>query len=110
MPTALNRKIVDRDLSFQFIRGTRDTVFSFAGDLSYSLELQRYLFNHITERNAIIRELAREAAVHLVDLAAEFDTEQLDDFREHFHDVLHLRPRAYQKAAAAIYDGIKDLL
>jgi lysophospholipase L1-like esterase len=110
MPTALNRKIADRDLSSQFIRGTRDTVFSFAGDISYSLELQRYLFDHITERNAIIRELAREAGVRLVDLAAEFDTEQLDDFRQHFHDVLHLRPLAYPKAAAAIYDGIKDLL
>jgi hypothetical protein len=48
--------------------------------------------------------------VRLVDLAAEFDTERLDDFRQHFHDVLHLRPLAYPKAAAAIYDGIKDLL
>jgi hypothetical protein len=110
MPTALNRKIVDRNLSSQFIRGTRETVFSFAGDVSYSLKLQRHLFDHIAERNAMVREVAREAGVRLVDLAAEFDTEELDDFREHFHDVLHLRPLAYPKAAAAIYGGIKDLL
>lgn len=110
MPTALNQKIVDQDLSSQFIRGTRETVFSFAGDISYSLKLQRHLFDHITERNAMVCEVAREAGVRLVDLAAEFDTEQLNDFRENFHDVLHLRPLAYPKAAAAIYGGIKDLL
>jgi hypothetical protein len=110
MPTALNRTIVGRDLSARFIRGDRDTAFNFAGDAPYSVDLQRYLFDHITRRNAAVREVAQASGVRLVDLAAVFDTEALADFRADFHDVLHLRPRAYPKAAAAIHAGIRDLL
>jgi hypothetical protein len=110
MPTALNRQIVDRDLSSWFRGGDRDTVFSFAGDLPYSVEAQRHMFAHITERNAIVREAAQSGGHRLVDLAAIFDTEPLADFRTDFHDMLHLRPSAYPKAAAAIYQAIKDLL
>ncbi len=110
MPTALNRNIVDRDLSPYFARGDADTVFTFAGDLPYSVETQRRMFEHITERNAIVCEAVQATGVRLIDLAAAFDTEPLADFREDFHDMLHLRPRAYPKAAAAVYEGIKDLL
>jgi hypothetical protein len=110
MPTALNRNIVDQDLSRYFIHGDRDTVFTFAGDLPYSVELQRHMFEHISERNAIAREVAGASGVRLVDLAAQFDTERLADFREDFHDMLHLRPCAYPKAAAAVYHAIEDLL
>src|SRR5205085_11740945 len=110
MPTALNRGILDRDLSSCFRAGDRDTVFTFAGDLPYSVELQRHMFEHITERNAIVREVAQATGHPLVDLATVFDTARLTDFREDFFDVLHLRPRAYPKTAAAIHAGIKDLL
>ena len=110
MPTALNRKIVDRDLSSYFTPGDRDTVFTFAGDLAYSVEAQRRMLAHITERNAIMREVAQAGGVRLVDLAAAFDTAAAADFREDFHDMLHLRPRAYPKAAAIVFHGIKDLL
>jgi hypothetical protein len=57
-----------------------------------------------------VREVAQASGGRLIDLAAAFDTEALPDFREDFHDMLHLRPRAYPKAAAAVYAGIKDLL
>jgi hypothetical protein len=110
MPTALNRTIVDRDLSRYFSPGGRDTVFTFAGDLAYSMEAQRHMLAHITERNAIVRAVAQASGVRLVDLAAAFDTAAAADFREDFHDMLHLRPRAYPKAAAIVYQGIKDLL
>jgi len=110
MPTALNRQIVDRDLSSWFRGGDRDTVFSFAGDLPYSLAAQHHMLNHITERNAILREVAQASGLRLVDLAAAFDTEALADFRADFHDMLHLRPSAYPKTAAAIYRAIEDLL
>jgi lysophospholipase L1-like esterase len=110
MPTALNRGIVNRDLSSCFTRGDRDTAFAFAGDLAYSLDLQRRMLAHIAERNAIVREVSAAAGVRLVDLAAAFDTEGSENFREDFHDMVHLRPRAYAKAARAIYEGIKDLL
>jgi hypothetical protein len=110
MPTALNRGIADQDLSASFTRGNRDTAFSFAGDLPYSIAAQHHMFEHITERNAILREAAQASGLRLVDLAAVFDTERLADFRTDFHDMLHLRPSAYSKAAAAIYEAIKDLL
>ena len=110
MPTALNRTIVGQDLSGYLRRGNRDTVFSFAGDLPYSVEAQRRMFEHISERNAIVRAVAQESGLRLVDVAAAFDTEGRTDFRVDFHDMLHLRPRAYPKAAAALYAGIKDLL
>src|SRR5204863_2322149 len=84
MPTALNRNIVDRDLSSRFTGGGRDAAFYFAGDLPYSVAAQRHMFAHITERNAILREAARESGARLVDLAAAFDTEAVADFREHF--------------------------
>ena len=110
MPTALNPKIADRDLSVYFTAGDRDRAFAFAGDLAYSVEAQRLMLAHITERNAIVRDVAEATGTRLVDLAAAFDTEPLEDFRVDFHDMLHLRPRAYPKAAAIVYEGIRDLL
>jgi hypothetical protein len=110
MPTALNRKNVDLDLSPYFTDGDPDTVFRFAGIIPYSLDWQKFAFAHIGERNAIVRGVAAATGVQLIDLAAAFDTENLGDFREDFHDVLHLRPRAYPKAATAVYAAIKELL
>ena len=110
MPTALNRNIADQDLSPYFTRGKRDTVFYFIGDIPYSLAVQRHLFDHITERNAIVREVAQATGVRLLDLYAEFDTEQAADFRTHFFDVLHLRPGSYRTTAGIVYEAIKDLL
>jgi len=110
MPTPLNRNIVGQDLSPYFARGNRRVRFNFLGDFPYLLELQHYAFDHITARNAIVREVAQASGTRLVDLYEAFDTERTDDFREHFHDMLHLRPSAYPKAARAVYEGIKDLL
>ena len=36
-------------------------MFAFAGDLPYSVEAQRHMFEHIAERNAIVREVAQAA-------------------------------------------------
>jgi hypothetical protein len=57
-----------------------------------------------------VREVAQAAGLRLIDLAAIFDTEPAPDFRADFHDMLHLRPSAYPKAAATVYEAIKDLL
>ena len=110
MPTALNPAIVERDLSGYFASGHRDRVFYFAGDLPYSLVVQRHLFAHVSERNAIVRAVAQASGTALVDLAAVFATTGIDDFRDDFFDMLHLRPRAYAKAARAVYDRISHLL
>ena len=45
-----------------------------------------------------------------MDLYVAFDTEREADFREHFTDVLHPRPRSYPLIARIVYDEIKDLL
>ena len=108
MPTALNRNIVDQDISPYFRRGR--SVFYFIGEIPYSLDVQRYLFDLITERNAIMREVTQATGVRLLDLHAEFDTEEIADFRQNFFDVLHIRPGSYRKTAGAVYEGIKDLL
>lgn len=106
MPTALNRRIVDQDLSSYLT----DNAFTFCGDLPYSRQNQYVGFNYIVERNEIIRETAAQMNIRVVDLFAEFDTEKLDDFRQDFNDMSHLRASAHPKIVGAVYEGIKDLL
>jgi hypothetical protein len=110
MPTALNRRIIDCDLSSRLVQGDDETGFRFLGNNPYRVEAQRQGFEHIVERNAIAREVCARLGVCLVDLFAALDTERLPDFREHFVDLLHLRPRSYPLVAERIYDEIKDLL
>lgn len=110
MPTAMNRHLADRDLSAFFTdRFARDP-FTFLGTLEYSVELQATGFRYILERNAIVREVAAEQRIRLVDLYAEFDTERVENFRRDFHDMIHPRPSVYPRIAQAVYEGISDLL
>jgi lysophospholipase L1-like esterase len=110
MPTALNRRIVDRDLSSYITRRDADNAFTFCGNLPYSEEAQHIGFDYIIERNKIVREVAAQMNIRLVDLFAEFDTGKLEDFRRDFTDMIHLRASAHPKIAGAVYEGIKDLL
>jgi len=110
MPTALNRHIVDRDLSSYLADGDDRTGFRFLGDIPYQLHAQRQGFEHITERNDIAREVCTRLGIRLVDVYAAFETESAADFREHFYDVLHFRPRSYPRLTQFIYAEIKDLL
>jgi hypothetical protein len=109
-PMALNRRIIDRDLSSYLAEGEDGTGFRFLGDIPYSIDAQRQGFEHILERNAITREVCGRLGIRIVDLFAGFDTEGAADFREHFYDVLHFRPRSYPLLAQIIYEQIKDLL
>src|SRR4051812_48748748 len=110
MPTALNRRIADLDLSSYLTSRDAEDAFTFCGDLPYSRKNQSIGFNYIVERNEIIRETASEMNIRVVDLFAEFDTEKLDDFRQDFNDMIHLRASAHPKIVRAVYEGIKDLL
>jgi lysophospholipase L1-like esterase len=111
MPTALNRGIIDRDLSWSFVGGDNpDTAFSFYGRARYSINIQRETFDYIVERNAIARDVCVRRGVRVVDLFAAFDTERVVDFRQDFVDVVHPRIRAYPAIARAVYDGISDLM
>ena len=110
VPTALNRRIVDRPLSPYLRDGDEDTGFHFFGDIDREVEGQREAFDYILERNAIARETCAQIGIRVVDLYTAFDTEQEPDFREHFSDALHLRPRSYPLVAQIVYENIKDLL
>ena len=110
MPTALNPQIIDLDLSAYLVRGDDETGFRFLGDIAYRTEGQRWGYEHIVERNAITREVCAEQRIRMVDLFAMFDTANEADFREHFIDILHLRPRSYRLVAEIVYEEIKDLL
>jgi lysophospholipase L1-like esterase len=110
MPTALNRRIADQDLSSYLTSRDAEKPFTFCGDLPYSRKNQYIGFNYIMERNDIVRETASQMNIRMVDLFAEFDTEKLDDFRQDFNDMIHLRASAHPKIVRAVYEGIKDLL
>ncbi|MBV9829189.1 MAG: SGNH/GDSL hydrolase family protein [Alphaproteobacteria bacterium] len=110
MPTALNPRIVDTDLSSCFRGGGREVAFTFAGDVVYSVARQRFMFDYIMQRNEVVRQVALAKGITLIDLAVAFDTEHKADFRDDFHDMLHLRPSAYQKTAAIVHRGIAALL
>ena len=111
MPTALNRKIIKRDLSYSFIGDhDPDTYFTFYGAAQYSLDIQRETFDYIVERNAIAREVCARHGVRVVDLFESFNTEKVADFRQDFMDVVHPRMRAYPAIARVVYDGIADLI
>lgn len=110
VPTALNARIVDSDLSPYLTEGDDDTVFRFLGNIPCKAEWQRAGFEHILERNAVAREVCGGLDIRVIDLYAALDSEKHQDFREHFVDVMHLRKRAHPVVAQIVYDEIKDLL
>ena len=110
MPTALNGRIADQDLSSYLTSRDAENAFTFCGDLPYSKTNQYIGFNYIVERNQIVRDIAFRMNIRLVDLFAEFDTEKLNDFRQDFSDMIHLRASAHPKIVRAVYEGIRDLL
>ena len=110
VPTALNWRIVDRDISSLFVDGPEDVRFSFLPKIPYQMAGQRQGLEHITERNAVAREVCARLGVPVVDLYAAFDTENAADFRAHFIDLIHFRPTSYPLVARAVHDAIKDLL
>jgi hypothetical protein len=110
MPTALNQRIVDCPMSSYLREGDDDIGFRVFGDVNRELEGQREAFTYILERNAIAREVCAQLRIRVVDLYLAFDTERETDFREHFSDIVHLRPRSYPLLAQIVYENIKDLL
>ena len=110
MPTALNKDVIEKDLTEYFRSGTATHGFTFMGNLKYSVSTQIELYQHIAARNQIIRQTAAELAVPLIDMFAAFDTTRLPDFREHFFDVPHPRPSAYPRLAIVVADAITPLI
>jgi hypothetical protein len=109
-PTALNRRILGKDLSGEFRAGDDDTVFQYVWPALYSVGLQRQIYDFISRRNEIAIDVAMRAKVPVVDLFAAFDTTELPDFRRDFVDFMHFRVSAYPQIVAAISRGISHTL
>ena len=117
MPTALNRSMIENDIS-DLLTGygpgidyeLKDKLsFGFYG-LEYSVTEQKRQFEHIIERNILIQEVAAAKGLPVIDLCAQMDSGWLSDFRQEFLDPWHPRVSAYPKIANAVYDGIKHLV
>jgi hypothetical protein len=109
-PTAFNRAMIGKDISALFVTGVaHDKYFGFPG-WPYSVVQQKKVFDHIVERNEIVRDVAASTGVPLVDMFDAFNSERLVDFRQYFFDYSHPRPSAYPKIARVIYEGIKSLV
>jgi len=117
MPTALNRSMIENDIS-ELLTGygagtdyeLKDKLsFGFYG-LEYSVAEQKRQFDHIIERNAIIKQVAAAKGLPVIDLFTQMDSGWLADFRQEFLDPWHPRVSAYPKIAHAVYDGIKHLV
>jgi len=111
MPTSLNPNIVDRDLSPFMAQGVAggDERYGFFGGDPYSVSRQRLIYSHLVERNSMIRAVAEERGIPLLDLFATFETKSIDDFRDNFCDITHPRPRAYPAFAAAAFTAVSEL-
>lgn len=114
MPTSLNARILDSDIGRAIHPGSKvdpcGDMYGFWGSHPYSVQLQKKLYAHITQRNAIVRTVAERTRTPLIDLFAALDSSQLEDFRTYFFDVPHPRPSAYQRIASTVWNSIAPLL
>ena len=109
-PTALNRQLLNQDLSKWFSPGFADTGFYFGWGTVYSIEAQVEVYERALRMNSDIRMVGERMGCPVIDLFRIFDTEDAPDFRENFFDMVHPRPKAYPKIARVVYEGIKPLL
>lgn len=117
MPTSLNPTIATSDISSHFtnIRPTyqdihADRFFGFFGTEPYSLAFQAQLFQHIIERNDLIRDAAQKLRLPILDLFEIMNSSALDKFNEYFFDMSHPRPRTYAMIASLVSKAAANLI
>lgn len=97
VPTLLDDRTARTDLSAAFQDGgIADTYRNFWGSEPYSIETARQFLDFIQHRNDQVRRLARDLDLPLIDLHAFMNTKKETDPWEHFFDIGHLRPAAFQ--------------
>lgn len=112
VPTCLNEKAVDIDLS-SYLDPTPDLRTSFTlcmGSILYSKENAMRLFGYLKKSNEVLRNIASERGVPLVDLYNYFYTNDLSRLRDDFFDAGHPRPQAYPKLQQAFRETLKSIL
>ena len=112
MPTSLNAGMIHQDITSAFVApaGDAESGFNFWGTDDYSVHVQKILYGHLAQRNALIRGVAAHAGIPLIDLFVALDSTSLPDFRTYFMDVSHPRPSAYAKIAALVWEGARSVL
>ena len=109
MPTPLNRRIVDQDLSPYLVEGDYENGFRFLGKLPYQKDGQRWAFEHIAERNAITREVCASLGVRPDRPRRRADTANLP-ISARISSTPCTSARAPSALAGIIHDDVKDLL
>ena len=110
-PTCLNPALAQCDLRATFCSDADDLRhFGFLGASTYSVPLQQALFDHIFERNTMVRAVARKTGTPLIDLYACLDTNSLRDFRRNFLDISHPRVAAYPLIAKLVRESVRPFL
>jgi len=114
VPTALNEQILDTDLTpYENADGpaSADNPAKFWGwgrDLSPST--MKSVYERLLERNTIIRRVAQEKEIPLLDWFAAMRTTSLEDFNKDFYDPAHPRPKSYAKIAQIWAEGLRPYL
>lgn len=96
LPTSLNSQVVSQNIS-PFLGDTAYGPFALWGALAPTVTNATELYHRITERNAMIRSVAKRLGIPIFDWFAAMPSEARPDFREEFMDAGHPRPSAYPR-------------
>jgi hypothetical protein len=109
VPTSLNDFVVEKDLSSHFTE-TGNLRYVFWGNLTYSISEAKALLESLKNQNSIIREMAEQHKVPLIDLYKDFETKNFDDFKIYFKDAGHPKVESYSTFSEKLYDHLKLIL
>ena len=127
MPTCLNHNMASTDISAKVtgyfgdecvnglagmaqgldVRTIRNQGFTFWGYETYSVSQQQVLFNHIRERNEMIRDVAKISKTKLIDIHNGLDTSDLSDFTETSSTSAIQGRRRTPRLAAFVFQSIR---
>lgn len=79
-------------------------------DEEFSDERNRKSKIQVNEQNQIIREVASEKGLPLIDVYPHFETNDPEHLRDHFSDCTHFRPSAYPKLQKIMAEELKNVI
>jgi hypothetical protein len=110
LPTALNDEYLKNDIRSYFNEETDpDLAFRFWGDLDYQEITVKSINRYVNDRNELIRILARQYQIPLIDLYVLFRPKNMMESKQMFFDVCHFRPNMYDTFTALVADELKKI-
>ena len=117
LPSPIRKKHINADFCKQFhdldyeeILSETSQKFTFWGNLPAANENLHALLEYVTERNQLIRKVAKQLNLPLLDWAKYMAECELTEYGEDFYDVCHPRPRAYPKIARIMQPHLNEIL